>query len=78
MIELLRYARLKPHGVVSADALNYFTVRIRFKRFSVEIPNKEETPEESDVHFSHLKERLSELETELLVVKELLALQPPE
>ncbi len=76
MIELLRYARLKPHGVVSAAVINDFTVRIRFKRFSVEIPNKEETPEESDLHFSQLEERLSELKIETEVVKELLALKP--
>jgi hypothetical protein len=76
MIELLRYARLKPHGVVSVEVLPHTIVRISFKRFSVEIPNKEETPEISDISFPDLEARLVELQTELEVVKELLALKP--
>lgn len=76
MIELLRYARLKPYGVVSVAVPDPATLRVSFKRFSVEIPGKEETPEISDVQFSDLEERLSEVQTELAVLKELLELKP--
>lgn len=76
MIELLRYARLKPFGVVSTEVLDGRTVQVSFKRFSIELPNKEETPEICDVQFSDLEQRLSELKTELEVVQELLALKP--
>lgn len=76
MIELLRYARLKPHGVVSTQVLDADTVAVSFKRFSVEIPSKEETPEVCEVRFSDLEARLAEIETERVVVKELLELKP--
>lgn len=76
MIELLRYARLKSHGVVSATVIDPNTLQVSFKRFSVEIPNKEETPEVSDVTFPDLETRLAELKIELEVVQELLALKP--
>lgn len=76
MIELLRYARLKPHGVVSTTVLDAETVAVSFKRFSVEIPAKEETPEVCEVRFADLETRRAEIETELAVVKELLELKP--
>lgn len=76
MIELLRYARLKPYGVVSTSIPDAATIRISFKRFSVEIPAKEETPEISDVSFVDLEARQAELLIELEAVKELLAQKP--
>lgn len=76
MIELLRYARLKPYGVVSTAVPDPETVVVSFKRFSTEIPATEETPEVSEVKFSDLETRLGELQIELAVVKELLALKP--
>lgn len=76
MIELLRYARLKPYGVVSAATTDENTVQVTFKRFSTEMPNKEETPEVSDVQFAELEQKLVELKIELEVVSELLALKP--
>lgn len=75
MIELLRYARLKPYGVVSTKVIDPDTVQVSFKRFSVEIPAKEETPEISEVSFADLYTRLGELQIELEVVKELLELK---
>lgn len=75
MIELLRYARLKPYGVVSATVPDPETVVVNFKRFSVEIPGKEESPEVCEMRFSDLETRLAEIEIELIVVKELLALR---
>lgn len=76
MIELLRYARLKPYGVVSTTVIDPTTIQVSFKRFSPEMPNKEETPEISDVQFYDLEQRLVELKIELEVVQELLALKP--
>lgn len=75
MIELLRYARLKPYGVVSTEVKGEI-VAVSFKRFSHEIPAKEETPEVSEVSFVDLETRLVELKIELEVAKELLALKP--
>lgn len=81
MIELLRYARLKPDGLASAEArppdneLGAPHVAVIFKRFSVE-NGKEIPPEASLVVFEDLERRQAELRTELEVVQELLALKP--
>lgn len=76
MIELLRYARLKPYDVVSTKALNAEVLEVSFKRFRVDIPGVEETPEISEVSFSELEKKHAELVIEMEVVKELLALKP--
>lgn len=75
MIELLRYARLKPEGVVSAQLLPDGTVRVEFKRFSVE-NGKEIEPEQCAMTFEELEIRLDETKKELGVIEELLALKP--
>lgn len=75
MIELLRYARLKahPNKLVSAKADPDGTVTVFFKRFSVE-HGEELEPETSIVTKNELRDRLAEIEKELSVVRELLAL----
>lgn len=77
MIELLRYARVKAQGLVSAFKLDLDTVKIEFKRFDVET-GKEVSPETSLVNFGDLAKRKIELMTELEVVNELLTLKPGE
>lgn len=75
MIELIRYARLKPKGVTSATLTADGLVSVKFKRFDVQ--TGEEIPsEESLITFEDLEVRLAELHTELEVVKELLDLKP--
>lgn len=73
MIEFSRYARLKPQGLVSAvpdgDALF-----VDFKRFDNENGN-ELSPERCKVTFAELTEKAAELERDLAVVRELLALK---
>lgn len=73
MIELLRYARVKPAGLVSAALLDASTIRISFKRFSVE-SGLEESPEICDVLIADLEKRVAEANTELRVLLELLDL----
>lgn len=75
MIELLRYARLKPEGVVSAQLMPDGTVQVEFKRFSVE-NGKEIEPEQCALTFEELEARLDETKKELGVIEELLALKP--
>lgn len=75
MIELLRYARLKPDGVVSAKVTTEGLVCVTFERFDVQTGRKI-APEESLLTFTELETRLGELQTELGVVNELLALRP--
>lgn len=75
MIELLRYARLKPEGVVSAKVTPEGQVSVLFKRFDVQT-GRETTPEESLLTFEEIAARMTELHTELEVVKELLSLKP--
>lgn len=74
MIELLRYARVKPAGLVSAKLLDGDDVCVLFKRFDVE-NGKEVDPEECVFPYADLVERLKELKKELVVVEELLALR---
>lgn len=80
MIELLRYARLKPDGLTSVEVNTgpgyngELGVAVKFKRFSVE-NGREETPEESFVTFDELEKRQAELQIELGAVKDLLALK---
>jgi len=73
MIELLRYARVKPEGLVRAYMENRDTVCIEFKRFDPE-NGKEVSPERSLVAVSDLQKRWDTLQAESLVVKELLEL----
>jgi uncharacterized radical SAM superfamily protein len=75
MIELLRYARLKPEGVVSAQVTPNGTIQVEFKRFSVE-NGKEIEPEQCAITFEELETRLDEARKELGVIEELLALKP--
>lgn len=83
MIELQRYARVKPQGLVSAEpyvpAAGQFppppSVVVQFKRFDVE-NGKEVEPETCIVSFEDLEKRLVELKAETEVVQELLALKP--
>lgn len=74
MIELLRYARLKPDGLASARLMPDGDVAVEFKRFSVE-NGKELEPEESVFPFASLEARLSEVTKELEVLRELIALK---
>lgn len=75
MIELLRYARLKPEGVVSAALTPEGMVSVKFKRFDP-TTGKEVEPEESLLTFEDLETRLKELPIEIAVIEELLKLKP--
>jgi len=75
MIELLRYARVKPHGLVSARVTPEGFVCVAFKRFNVE-NGKEDTPEECLITFGDLEARLTEIQSEMEVAQELLSLKP--
>lgn len=75
MIEVLRYARLKPEGLASATHVAPEAILVRFKRFNVE-NGKEDTPEESFVTYSDLEAREEVLKKELDVIREFLALKP--
>lgn len=75
MIELLRYARVKPDGLVSAKVTPEGIVCVAFKRFDVE-NGREISPEECLVTFPELETRMVELKKELEVVHEILALKP--
>lgn len=74
MIELVRYARVKPQGLVSASINANGLVSVKFKRFDVE-NGKEIEPEECLLTFQELEARLSEIKKELSVVEELLTLK---
>lgn len=75
MIELVRYARVKPQGLVSASVNADGQVRVLFKRFDVE-NGKEVEPEECLLTFAELEARFTEIKKELEVVQELLTLKP--
>lgn len=74
MIELLRFARVKADGLVSARVMPDGIVCVEFKRFSVET-GKEIEPEQCLLSFEELQTRQIELQKELEVVQELLALK---
>jgi len=73
MIELIRYHRVKPQGLVSARNENGL-VAVEFKRFNVE-NGREEDPERCLLTFGELEKRLVELTAETEVVLELLRLK---
>lgn len=75
MIELVRYARVKPQGLASSRVLEDGTVCVEFKRFDVE-NGKEVEPERSILTFLEIETRLAEIIAERAVVEELLALKP--
>jgi hypothetical protein len=75
MIELLRYARVKPDNLVHAELdPDGSGVIIYFKRFDVE-NGREVEPETSRVSFKDLETRLTETDTERKVLVELLGLR---
>lgn len=75
MIELNRYARVKPEGLVVAKAVDSVGLNVYFKRFDVE-NGKEIEPEISYLRFAELEDKLAELKRQQLVVEELLVLRP--
>lgn len=75
MIELIRYARVKPRGLVSAAVMPDGVVRIQFKRHDVE-DGREVEPEEYLLTFTELEARLVDAKMELEALHELLALKP--
>lgn len=72
MIELLRYARLKPK-FASAKADPDGTVTVYFKRFDV-ATGAELEPETCVLTKNELRDRLADTEKEMAVLKELLDL----
>lgn len=75
MIELVRYARVKPKGLVSASVTPEGDVKVLFKRFDVE-DGREVDPETCLLTFAEIEARYEEIKKELEVVQELLALKP--
>lgn len=75
MIELVRYARVKPQGLVSSRVTPEGSVCVEFKRFDVE-NGKEVSPEQCFLTFEEIEVRHMELKAEMAVVQELLALKP--
>jgi hypothetical protein len=74
MIEFSRYTRLKPQGLVSvtSDGDGLF---VDFARFDNENGKRLLEPERCRVSFAELAEKAAELESQLIVVRELLALK---
>lgn len=75
MIELSRYRRVKRDNLVWAE-LSGEGVNVKFKRFDVE-SGKELDPEVSYVSFAEMQAKLSEMENNMEVLKELLNLATP-
>lgn len=73
MIELLRYARVKSQGLVSARLLSDGQVCVEFKRFDPE-NGKEVEPEQCLMKVEDLTKRLAEIDVERAVVVEILDL----
>lgn len=77
MIELNRYARVKPAGLVRAEptedggGLNVF-----FKRFDVET-GREIDPETSFMAWAEMEDKLREVVSQEAVLRELLSLRGP-
>jgi hypothetical protein len=78
MIEINRYVRLKPQGLVRFEVTKEHEevgIKVIFKRFDVET-GKEIDPEISFVSFAEVDGRLSEMEKQIEVLREFSALRP--
>lgn len=77
MIEINRFIRLRPHGLVRLEVVpgDGSGVNVFFKRFDVET-GREIEPEVSFLTFSEIDAKLSEMERHVAVLRELSALRP--
>lgn len=75
MIELGRYARVKPDGLVSVVEPSETGIEVHFKRFDPE-NGKEVSPEISKLTFTEIEEEIRKHEIGLVVLRELIGHRP--
>lgn len=79
MIELSRYVRLKPEGLVRAEPTtdNGGGLHVYFKRFDVE-NGREIEPEKSFLSWGEIESRLAECDAQAAALRGLIGLRPRE